>query len=160
MDNNNMWQGTDAEGSGTGSSTDVYGNANMSDSADMYGAGNHINSADMYGSTLGSSSISESNSTQAGVYQSTDTYYNQNGEIVSKQPDNEEPVTVLEWFITFLILCIPCVGIVMMFVWAFSSKTKKSKSNYFKVQLIWMAVCTVLALAFFFIFAIAFSEMY
>lgn len=48
----------------------------------------------------------------------------------------EEPVSMKEWLITFLILMVPCVNIVMMFVWAFSSTEKKSKSNFFKVQLI------------------------
>lgn len=56
----------------------------------------------------------------------------------------EEPVSVGEWVITFLILMVPCVNIVMMFVWAFSKNEKKSKSNYFKVQLVVMGIIFVL----------------
>jgi len=56
----------------------------------------------------------------------------------------EEPVTFSDWMLTMLIMCIPCVNIVMMFVWAFGSNTKKSKSNYFKASLIWMLIYTVL----------------
>lgn len=52
------------------------------------------------------------------------------------QPDFEEPVSVGEWIITMLIMMVPCVNIIMMFVWAFGSSSKKSKSNYFKASLI------------------------
>ena len=48
----------------------------------------------------------------------------------------EEAVSVKEWLLTYLILLIPCVGTIMLFVWAFSSSEKKSKSNYFKAILI------------------------
>lgn len=43
----------------------------------------------------------------------------------------EEPVTFADWMVTMLIMFIPCVNIIMMFVWAFGSTTKKSKANYF-----------------------------
>lgn len=58
----------------------------------------------------------------------------------------EEPVSFGEWMLTLLILCIPCVNIVMMFVWAFSSTAKKSKSNYFKAVLIWAVIWTVISI--------------
>ena len=56
-----------------------------------------------------------------------------------QQPESnlEEPMTLGEWLITMLIMLIPCVNIIMAFVWAFSSKEKKSKSNYFKAWLIY-----------------------
>ncbi|MCM1144537.1 MAG: hypothetical protein NC318_00900 [Blautia sp.] len=56
------------------------------------------------------------------------------------QTDLEEPVKVGEWLISMLILLIPCVNLIMMFVWAFSKSEKKSKSNYFKACLIWAAI--------------------
>lgn len=65
----------------------------------------------------------------------------------------EEPVSVGEWVITFLIMMVPCVNIVMMFVWAFSKNEKKSKSNYFKVQLVVFGILFVL----YFILAIFFG---
>lgn len=63
-----------------------------------------------------------------------------------QQPESnlEEPMTLGEWLITMLIMLIPCVNIIMAFVWAFSSKEKKSKSNYFKAWLIFMAIVIVL----------------
>jgi hypothetical protein len=60
--------------------------------------------------------------------------------------DLEEPVTFADWMISTLIMCIPCVGIIMIFVWAFGSNTKKSKSNYFKAMLVWTAIGFVLAI--------------
>lgn len=60
------------------------------------------------------------------------------------QGDLEEPVSLGEWMITLLLMVVPCVGIIMPFVWAFSSSTKKSKSNYFKAVLIFAAIYTVI----------------
>ena len=45
-----------------------------------------------------------------------------------------------DWFLTFLILCIPFVNIVMIFVYAFGDTNKKSKANYFKAYLIFMVI--------------------
>ena len=74
------------------------------------------------------------------------------------QTDLEEPVSRGEWLITMLILMIPCVNLVMMFVWAFSSKEKKSKSNYFKASLIFAAVILVLYIIIIAIFGAAFAS--
>jgi ABC-type multidrug transport system permease subunit len=74
------------------------------------------------------------------------------------QTDLEEPVSMGEWLITMLILMIPCVNLVMMFVWAFSSKEKKSKSNYFKASLIFAAVILVLYIIIIAIFGAAFAS--
>ncbi|MCR5337231.1 MAG: hypothetical protein K6E75_01610 [Lachnospiraceae bacterium] len=52
----------------------------------------------------------------------------------------EEPVSMGEWMICILLMMVPCVNIIMMFVWAFSKTEKKSKSNFFKVELILMAI--------------------
>lgn len=48
----------------------------------------------------------------------------------------EEPVSIGEWIITLLVMMIPCVNFIMMLIWAFSSSTKKSKSNLCKAYLI------------------------
>lgn len=60
--------------------------------------------------------------------------------------EQEEPVSVGEWLISMLLMCIPCVNIVLMFVWAFGSSTKKSKSNYFKASLICAGIGIVLTI--------------
>lgn len=76
--------------------------------------------------------------------------YNNGGYQPQYQPqtDLEEPVTMGEWAIAIILMMIPCVNIIMMFVWAFSSNTKKSKANFFKVYLIVMAVSLVLSMIF------------
>lgn len=62
------------------------------------------------------------------------------------QDDLEEPMSMGEWMISLLVMLIPCANIVMMFVWAFSSKEKKSKSNFFKAYLIFFAIGIVFAI--------------
>lgn len=62
------------------------------------------------------------------------------------QPELEEPMSMGEWLITYLIQLIPCAGLIMMFVWAFSKSEKKSKSNYFKATLIWYAIWSVISI--------------
>lgn len=61
----------------------------------------------------------------------------------------EETVSIGSWLIAYLILCIPIVNIVMLFVWAFSDNSPKSKSNWAKASLIWIAIGVVLFLLFF-----------
>lgn len=65
----------------------------------------------------------------------------QNGQAYQTPPvqsygQYEEPVTVGEWIITFIVLAIPLVGVIMLFVWAFGSGAKKSKKNLCLASLI------------------------
>ena len=69
-----------------------------------------------------------------------DNAYNQNTYGQNQKMELEEPVKMSEWLLTFLIGIIPCVNIVMCFVWAFSSTEKKSKSNFFKAYLLAMGI--------------------
>ena len=61
----------------------------------------------------------------------------------------EEPISVSEWLITMLVLAIPCVNLIMLFVWGFGGAEKRSKSNYCKAYLIWMAICFVIGILFY-----------
>ena len=64
------------------------------------------------------------------------------------QNDNmEEPVSFGDWMLTMLLMMIPCVNIVMMFVFAFGNG-KKSKSNFFKASLVWVLISVVLSVVF------------
>jgi len=67
----------------------------------------------------------------------------------ASQVQFEEPMSVVDWLIIMLISIVPCVNIVMWFVWAFSSTEKKSKSNYFKAFLIWNLILMVLSFVIF-----------
>ena len=51
-----------------------------------------------------------------------------------------EHMTLGDWLITFLILCIPCVNLVMIFIWAFGSDVNPSKKTFFQAYLIIAAV--------------------
>lgn len=72
----------------------------------------------------------------------------------------EPPVTVGEWIISMLLMIVPCVNIVLIFVWAFSSSEKKSKSNYFKASLIMTGVVLVLYILIIFVAAFAYMASY
>ncbi len=69
----------------------------------------------------------------------------------------EEPVKIGEWVLVFVLMMIPCVNIIMMFVFAFSKTEKKSKSNFFKAYLIFFAIMFALMILFW--VAIAFIAM-
>jgi hypothetical protein len=70
----------------------------------------------------------------------------------------EQPVSVGEWLVMFLIFMIPCVGIIMMFVWAFSSNTPTSKSNLCKAYLIFTGIMLVLSILLSVIFPLVFAR--
>ena len=57
--------------------------------------------------------------------------------------ESEAPVSLGDWILTILLTCIPCVNIIMLFVWAFGNNTPKSKSNWAKAQLIWVLIGVV-----------------
>ena len=67
----------------------------------------------------------------------------------------EEPMSMGEWIVTLLIMMVPCVNIIMMFVWAFSKTEKKSKSNFFKAELIFMGIIFGLYLIIFIVALVA-----
>ena len=94
-----------------------------------------------------------------GNYQNYNNYnnyqpYQQMNPYNDSQLELEEPVKVGEWVLALVLMMIPCVNIIMMFVFAFSKTEKKSKSNFFKAYLIFYAI--MLALVFLFWIAIIF----
>lgn len=52
------------------------------------------------------------------------------------QPKPDDTVSILDWVGTVLLMMVPCVGIIVYIVWAFSKDTKPSKANYCKAILI------------------------
>ena len=54
-----------------------------------------------------------------------------------------KPVTVGNWMLTILLMCIPIVNLILLFVWAFGSNTPESKANWAKASLIWMLIIIV-----------------
>lgn len=62
---------------------------------------------------------------------------------------NNQPMTLKDWIITYLLLLIPIANIVLMFIWAFGKDVNQSKKTYFQAQLIILAVVFVLYILFF-----------
>jgi len=55
-----------------------------------------------------------------------------------------KPVTVGNWMLTTLLMCIPLVNIILLFVWAFGSNTPISKANWAKAALLWALISAVI----------------
>ena len=49
-------------------------------------------------------------------------------------------VKVGDWIVTYLITAIPIIGLIMLFVWAFSEGTNPNKANWAKAILLWFAI--------------------
>ena len=57
---------------------------------------------------------------------------------------NQEVMSVGSWLITLLILAIPCVNIVIYFIWAFGNGNENRK-NFCRAGLIFMLIAVVLS---------------
>ena len=57
----------------------------------------------------------------------------------------ESAVTVKDWLLVMLLMCIPFVNLIMPFVWAFGGgNIPESKKNWAKAMLIWGLIIIVL----------------
>ena len=76
-------------------------------------------------------------------FQTTNQYQPQ---MNTYQPELEEPVSIGDWVGSLLLFnLVPCVGLIVCIVWAFSKDTKKSKANFCKAYLIIMLISIVLS---------------
>jgi hypothetical protein len=75
--------------------------------------------------------------------------------------DNEKSASVMkmgEWVLSIIISCIPLVGIIMLFVWAFSGDVNANKKNWAKAMLVIQLIGIVLiVLLYIFVLASAFA---
>ncbi len=69
-------------------------------------------------------------------------------------PPDTSVMTMKDWLLTLLVFLIPCVNIIMMFVWAFGEGNVNRK-NFCKAYLIFYAITIVLVIVFYSIFAVA-----
>jgi len=60
-----------------------------------------------------------------------------------------------DWVLTLFITAIPLIGLIMLFVWAFSGGTNPSKSSWAKACLIWLAIGMFFTVILFVIFGAA-----
>jgi ABC-type multidrug transport system permease subunit len=80
-------------------------------------------------------------------------YYNQQPYNPQYQPNSgnqelEPPISLGSWLLIMLLVAIPCVNIIMLFIWAFSRDVITTKKNYSRAMLIFMAISIVLGLIF------------
>ena len=59
-----------------------------------------------------------------------------------------KPVSIGEWIITFLLLAIPVVNVIMIIVWALSESTHPSKRTYAQAIIVIVLAASALALVF------------
>ena len=72
---------------------------------------------------------------------------------LQNQGSSNQPMSIGDWIITFIITYIPLVGFIMLFVWAFGDGTHPSKKTWAQATLILMVVGVILAIIFFGIIA-------
>ncbi|HLO91080.1 MAG: hypothetical protein ACM3ME_03700 [Chloroflexota bacterium] len=68
----------------------------------------------------------------------------------------KDTISVGEWLVTIIVTGIPLIGIIMLFVWSFSSGTHPVKSNWAKAMLIVIAISIILSILIIVIFGAAF----
>lgn len=60
----------------------------------------------------------------------------------SKVPD--KTMSFGDWMLSYVLLCIPYVGMVLLFVWAFGAATPPTKKNWARAMLVIMMILVVL----------------
>lgn len=63
-----------------------------------------------------------------------------------RPPMSSDPLSPLQWILTLIVLGLPLIGIIMTFVWAFSSTTNLNRKNYCIGVLIFAAIILVLTI--------------
>jgi hypothetical protein len=66
--------------------------------------------------------------------------------------ENNNVLSVKDWAITIFISGLPLIGLVMLFVWAFSDSTNLTKKNWAKGYLLIMLIFLIIGLSFLFLF--------
>ena len=61
---------------------------------------------------------------------------------------NQSVVTIGDWIITMILMCIPIVNFILLLVWAFSASTPVSKANWAKASLIFILIGLILCIRF------------
>lgn len=91
-------------------------------------------------------------------YQPTNAYQPQTP---SYQPELEEPVSLGDWIGSLLLFSfVPCVGLIICIVWAFSKNTKKSKANFCKAYLIVTLIGIVLSVIMVAVYVAMFASLF
>ena len=74
------------------------------------------------------------------------------------QDEREVPLSLGQWILTVILMNIPCVGFIMLLVWAFG-EGNQSRKNFARAWLIVNLVVVVLIFVLFFIFGTAMASL-
>lgn len=98
----------------------------------------------------------EENTAQENKFAYQDNHYDYSQQYTQNRTTDQgaenAPMELKDWILTLIVLMIPCVGIVMYFVWAFGENVNINKRNFCRAQLIIFAVLLVIYLLFFAVF--------
>ena len=75
-------------------------------------------------------------------------------------PYDTAVMSTKDWLIVFLISIIPCVNIIMWFVWAFSGSGNHNRRNYARAYLIFIAIIIGLYLLMFLVFGAMLANIF
>ncbi len=73
-----------------------------------------------------------------------------------EQQNTPQMMSVKDWVVTLLLTCIPLVGLILLFVWAFGNDGNQIRQNWAKGNLIVAAIVLVLYLLFMIFFGAIF----
>lgn len=65
------------------------------------------------------------------------------------QPQQTKEMSVGEWVLTIFLSGLSVIGLILLFVWAFSDGTPIAKKNYARAMLIWQLIAVVLVIVFY-----------
>lgn len=104
----------------------------------------------------------QNNQYTSGQYQDNLSYntgnnlgYNQN----NYENMDTNPMTMGEWLLTILAAMIPCAGIILYLVWAFSKTGNVNRRNFCRAQLIVMAFVFVLYIVMFVVLGVSYMSL-
>ena len=100
------------------------------------------------------------------AYSQSANVYNQsqfmglNETTFSPYDQKESPVSVGQWMLTTLLLCIPLVGIIYFIILAIGGpNTKKSLTNYARASLVWLLIIFAFYIVAFMALGVSFNEI-
>ena len=73
------------------------------------------------------------------------------GMMADSNPWDTQVMTTKDWLITLLLMAIPCVNLIMLFVWAFSHSGNHNRRNYARATLVFALIGFVLGIVVFFV---------
>jgi len=71
---------------------------------------------------------------------------------IQHHPQNERPVSIGDWILTFILLAIPLLNLFFLIYWALSDSTAPSKKNYCRACILLFVIMAVLGGLFLFLF--------